>query len=104
MSTKIKVLCSVPEEYCNGTRLVTDQGFHTCKAHTSHCDAFRCMCAYLVKIGFKRVSSREFVNPENGYTRVLTRQTKFGGLLVTGKEKTRFMPEKRNVGNRGVIL
>ena len=105
MSRNHRVLCGTPEQYCTGGHITTDQQLNSRKAHVSHSDAFKCHARYLVRVlGFTRLGAREFVNPENGYVRVLTKQSRFGGLMVSGKEG-RHMPEKRRRGgNRGVIV
>ncbi len=105
MSRQIRVLCGVPKEYCTGGHLQTDQVFASNKAHSGHSEAFKCMAHYLTQIlGFRRVGSRDFAPPDGGPIRILTKPIRYGGLLVYGKEHTRFMPEKRNVGNRGVLI
>ena len=105
MSSQYRVLCGTPEDHCFGTKLITDQQLHTAKCHMNHSDAFRCYAHYLVHVlGFTRLSSREFQNPDGGPIRILTRQSKFGSKLKTGKLQERFMPEDRQVGNRGVII
>lgn len=103
MSRKIRVLCGVPKEHCTGGHLQTDQTFNTGKAHSGHSEAFACMARYLVFVlGYKRVGGREFAPSDGGPILVLTKKMRYGGLLVSGKEG-RFMPERRRVGNRGVI-
>ena len=104
MSRQYRVLCGVPKEHCNGGKLVSDQVFQTDKCHSSHEDAFRCMAKYLTSVlGYKRLNGRDFEPPDGGPIRTLTKKMRFGGLLVFGKEHSRFMPERRNVGNRGTI-
>lgn len=113
MSTRYKVLCGVPYEHCKGSTLITDQHFSTNaapsganKCHVSHEDAFKCMANYLTSVlGFTRISSREFQNPDNGPIRILTRQSKYGAHLRTGKLQQRYMPEPRDSkSNHGVII
>ena len=104
MRKQIRVLCGVPKEHCVGGKFVTDQMFTTDKAHSSHEDVFKCMARYLVRVlGYKRMGSRDFAPPDGGPIRILTKKIRYGGLLVYGKEQARFMPEKRNAGNRGTI-
>lgn len=104
MSRQIHILCGVPKEHCSGSKLVTDQGFTTDKCHPTHGEAFLCMTRYLVQtLGYTRLKGNEFKPPGSGAVRILTRPSRYGGLLVTGKEQQRFMPEKRAVGNRGTI-
>jgi hypothetical protein len=106
MSAKYKVLCGVPDEHCNGHRLVTDQHFTAKKCHMTHPEAFRCMANYLVHVvGAVRISTKEFRMPDTGYIRVLPRQSHFGGHLRAGKEQARFMPNDKNAqANRGLIV
>ena len=104
MSKQLRVLCGVPKEYCIGGPLVTKQMLNTDKCHGSHDDAFRCMAHYLTKVlGYTRIGGREFRPPDGGPIKVLTKKIRYGERIVAGKEG-RFMPERRNVGNRGVIL
>ncbi len=104
MSSKYRVLCGTPKEHCTGGVLQTDQQFPTNKCHSSHEDAFRCYVRYLVQeLGYIRIGGHEFLEP--GVTvHVISKKSRFGGLLVTGKEHKRYMPEKRKQGNRGVII
>jgi hypothetical protein len=110
MSTRYRVICGVPEQFCTGGHLVSDQKLGTSKAHASHEDAFNCMAKYLVSQGFERLGAREFKDPQTGYVRVLQKKIRYGGLLVSGKTTkgakggSRFMPEKKRVGNRGTIV
>jgi len=104
MSSQQRIICGVPKEHCTGGHLQTDQVFTTNKAHSNHVDAFNCMARYLVKVlKYTRIGSRDFAPPDGGPVRTLTKKMRYGGLLVYGKEHTRFMPEKRRAGNRGVI-
>lgn len=105
MSRQQRILCGVPSIYCCGGKLTTDQVLNTDKCHSSHEDAFNCMARYLInKLGYKRISAREFMPNDGGYIRILPKKSKFGGRLVFGKEQTRFMPDKRAQGNRGIII
>lgn len=95
-----RVLCGVPQIHCRGGHLTTDQVFTTNKCHSSHPEAFKCMRNYLVNVlHFEQVGPREFIEPDSGRIRVLTKKTRFGGHLRTGKEQARYMPKV----NRGVI-
>lgn len=105
MSRQIRVLCGVPKEFCNGTHVISDQQYQSDKAHVSHSDAFNCMVRYLTGVlNYTRVGARDFSPPDGGPVRTLTKKSHYGGLLIFGKEQTRFMPEKRRVGNRGTIV
>ena len=102
MSSQYRVLCGVPGHLCTGGHLITDQQFPTNRAHSSHEDAFRCHVRWLISLGYKRVGQRELQPPDGGPIHLLQKKSRFGGLLVLGKEK-RFMPERRRAGNRGVV-
>lgn len=105
MSSRYRVLCGVPKEYCSGSKLSTDQAFPTDKCHSSHTEAYRCMARYLVKVlKYTALRNHSFAPPDGGPVRILTKRSRYGGLLIFGKEHTRFMPEKRRQGNRGVIF
>jgi len=93
MSSRYVVLCGVPDQDCVGSKYITDQSLPK-KCHASRADAFQCMVRHLIKLGFTRVGPREFVNPENGRVRVLSKQSHFGAVLRTGKEGNRFQPER----------
>lgn len=80
-----KVLCGVPKGHCQGGRTTVNHN-DAAKAHGSHSEAFRCMAHYLVKIlGYTRIGSREFINPNDGYVNVLTKKSRYGILLRRGK-------------------
>ena len=86
-----KVVCGTPTQYCAGHLIYVNSGLRidstgTIKVHSSHRNAYRCYARYLVKIlGFIRHSNREFSSPEGGPRWVLTKQSRFGGLLRGGK-------------------
>lgn len=103
MSSRYRILCGVPKEHCQGGKLVTDQKLSTNKCHSDRAGAFRCMAHYLTKVlGYTRIGAREFKPPpgSNGYVRVLSKKSRYGGKLRTGKEHTRYMPEE----GRGLIV
>lgn len=100
MSSKAKFLCGVPNLECNGTKLITDQRLGE-KAHSSPEDAFRCYANYLIKRGYRRISTREFEHPTTKEILVISRRSKFGSRLRTGKEGQRFMPTS---GYQGTII
>lgn len=95
MSRQARFLCGVPKDSCVGGFLSTDQKFSTNKCHATRVEAMQCMSRYLIQIGYVRLSSREFVNPQNGYIRMLSKRARFGGRLRSGKggDKARFEPE-----------
>lgn len=102
MSRVARFMCGVPDAECTGGILHTDQIFSTKKCHSSRAEAMRCMQHYLEKTGFKKLSSREFQNPDNGPIRILPKRTKFGARLRQGKgeQGSRFEPERGS----GVII
>jgi len=103
MSRQSRILCGVPQEYCAGGRLITDQMLGTNKCHSSRSEAFRCKVDYLVNVlGYEQIGSREFSPSDGGPVLVLTKKMRFGGLLRSGKEGTRFMPAGRR--NSGLII
>lgn len=95
-----KVLCGVPDLHCSGGKYMTDQQLPA-KAHSSHKQAYECMVHYLTTVkGYTRLqSSRTFKPPDDGPCIVLTKQSRYGERLRSGKEG-RFEPK---VG-RGVII
>lgn len=106
-----KYLCGVPEIHCRGGLTQTDQVLSATqkgkrkKMHESRKAAFKCYTNYLVKIlGFTRVGNREFINPKNGYVRLVTRVSKFGAECRPGKgegeSRSRYMPKR----GRGAII
>jgi hypothetical protein len=88
------VICGVPDEFCSGGKLITTQVLGHKKYHSDRNQAFKCMVKFLLDQGYKQIGNREFINPENGYVRVLTKKSRFGGALRSGKEKTRLMPNQ----------
>lgn len=93
MGAKYVVLCGVPEQHCVGGKLGPTQSFYrgSKKCHASRVEAFRCYVRYLREQGYERVGPREFAAPNGGPVRVLTKKSRFGGLLRAGKENTRRM-------------
>jgi len=98
-------LCGVPDANCSGGKLSTDQSLGHSKYHGDRKGAFLCHKRYLISQGFIQKAPREFINPENGYIRILPKQSKFGGKLRMGKEQQRGMPQetKKNSCARGII-
>ena len=68
-----KYTCCVPKKYCSGGDLEKKGKF---KFHATPEEVLKCKQRYLRLMGFEQISSREFVNPDNGYIRVLTKATK----------------------------
>ena len=109
MSTKYRVLCGVPALQCTGGSYITDQALSD-KAHSSRLEAFKCMRKYLTKQGFTQIGPREFRPPDGGPIRVLTKKSRYGGLLRQGKSGeegrmggSRFMPDMPKRRTQGTI-
>jgi hypothetical protein len=102
MSRQIRILCGVPKDDCIGGILHTDQKLSTTKCHTTRAEAMRCMKRHLEHIGFVQLSPREFVDPDNGYIRILPKRSRFGGRMRAGKgeDGARFEPEE----GRGLVF
>jgi hypothetical protein len=96
---KTKHLCGVPSEHCGGSLGQLSAGFKAkgYRVHNSPTEAFRCMGRYLVKIGYEKLSSREFRAPDGSGIRVLTKQSRYGGKLRPGKAG-RNMPAGNRTG------
>ena len=103
MSRKAVVLCGVPTEHCSGGKYTTDQKLSP-KCHGTHLEAFNCMRKYLLRTGYTQIGPREFQPPGGGPIRVLTKKSRFGARLRSGKLGERFMPEDREAGNQGVVI
>lgn len=102
MSTKYKILCGTPDAHCKGSRYITTQSLPK-KAHPSRVEAFRCYARYLIKVlGYTQIGSREFAK-EGQPVRVLNKKSKFGALLRTGKEGSRYQPGGPGT-KRGIII
>mgnify|MGYP001587424340 CR=1 FL=1 len=91
-------LCGVPHERCKGSRITTnagmkDKGFRL--GHGTPEAAFRCMVNHLVTSGWTRIGSREFAPPGDGPVRVLTKPTRYGATLRSGKGGVRHQPSGR---------
>lgn len=97
--------CGVAKEYCNGTSFSMSKSIENAikKFHRSPVEAFNCHRADLLRQGYTQVGPREFSPPDGGPIRVLTKKSRFGGLLRGGKRgeansggpPTRMMPLKR---------
>ena len=102
-----KYLCGVPKEHCSGTTSYLINITAVIKVHNSPEEAFNCHAKYLInKLGYKRVGSREFDLNDGSPVRVLTKKSKFGGVLRTGKHEQvkakRLVPRHEALG--GVII
>lgn len=104
-----KYLCGVPREHCSAPLVAASammEGFDKrIKAHGSSEEAFRCMAHYLVNVvGAEQIGSREFRMPdsEGGGVRVLTKKSRYGAEVRTGKYPSRYMPGGPHAG--GIIV
>jgi hypothetical protein len=73
-SRGVRYICTVPKEHCSG-KLNKDESskrLKCCTTHSSSREVKRCKAAYLRKQGFIQIGSKEFINPENGYVRVIS--------------------------------
>ncbi len=95
---KHKHLCGVPPEMCGGSIAILSAGFKgkSLKAHNSPSEAFNCYGRYLTKLGYIKLSSREYKEPD-GPIHVLTKKSRFGGHLRPGKSN-RNQPAGRRLG------
>ena len=105
-----KYTCGVPREYCSGglvSALSAGIRKDIAKLHTSPPEAFNCYAHYLVTVcGYRQVGSREFSLGDGSPVRVLTKKSRFGGRLRSGKSgqgehkhrTKRQMPSKQTGG------
>ncbi len=83
-----KYLCGTPVDNCGGSIGKLSAGLakgRAQKVHNSSEQAFNCHARYLVSEGFEKLSSREFRNPDGSGIRVLTKKSRFGAKLRSGK-------------------
>jgi hypothetical protein len=100
-----KFLCGTPNDICIGNQLAVSSGIgKSRKIHVSPVDAFKCHTRYLLKLNYKQIGTREFVDPITNSIRILTRPGKFGGRLRTGKEGTRHMPGEHRDQYGGLVI
>lgn len=79
-------LCGVPEADCSGmTIAVNEKWTGSKKAHRTPEEAFNCMARHLVRNGYIRRGPREFQHKDGGPVTVLTKKSRYGGELRTGK-------------------
>lgn len=103
MSRDSRVLCGVPKEFCQGGKLTSDQSLGTNKVHRTHSEAFACYRRYLIEVkGFRQIGPRDFAPADGGPVWVLTKRSRFGARLRTGKEGSRHMPSGKR--NQGVVV
>ena len=101
-----KYTCGVPKEHCSGSANFVINVISLAKVHDSSVEAFNCHAKWLGKLGYKRVGAREFDLGDGSPIRVLTKKSRFGGILRIGKhEKTaktkRLVPRHEALG--GII-
>lgn len=99
-------LCGVPSEKCAGIRLTVNHGLGGgTRGHVSPEEAFKCHARHLLKEGWVQVGPRDFRPPDGGPILVLTKRTKFGGKLRSGKEGNRNMPmNQRGARTRAGVI
>lgn len=106
-----RFLCGVPVRECKGTVIQVNallRGKDVMRAHSDRNAAFRCYAGYLVRLGYVRVGTREFENPESGAILVLPKRIRFGAELRGGKggEKgaSRYVPRRARGGTRSGVM
>jgi hypothetical protein len=90
--------CGVPKGHCSGGEPVLSHHLRKppLKVHNSSVEAFRCHARWLVNVeGYERVGNREFVDPNDGRILVLTKKSRFGGVLRQGKRVETSKKSKR---------
>ena len=93
MSRAQRFLCGTPEGQCTGSHAqLTAKWSGSSKVHATREDAKRCYVHYLKSQGYVQLSANEF-QLGDGPVVVLTRTSRFGGVMRQGKEK-RFMPRR----------
>jgi hypothetical protein len=79
-------MCGVPRDKCCGSLSQGTQGMgKAINVHSSPVEAFNCYANYLISQGYERIGSREFRPPNGGPIQVLTKKSRFGGMLRSGK-------------------
>lgn len=95
--------CGCPVDQCSGSasgNVSASMRSIKRKIHGSRAEARRCYINHLLKQGYRRSdNSSTFLPPEGSDLPaiVISKLTKFGGELRTGKEK-RYMPKNRTGG------
>lgn len=79
-----RYLCGVPKEECCGALTALPHN-SSMKTHGSSVQAFKCHAKWLLRQGYTQVGNREFAPPDGGPIRVLTKKSRFGGMLRPGK-------------------
>lgn len=102
-----KYVCGVEAAECTGALASTSAGLRgkIIKAHGSSNEAFKCKRRSLIASGYEEVGPREFRPPGGGPILVLTKKSRFGAALRSGKrgagtagEMSRVMPSVRTGG------
>lgn len=94
MSHKKAFLCGVPDQFCSGG-VKAIENIVAKRGHSSSEEAFRCKKNYLVQqLGYTQIGAREFRPPDGGPVLVLTKKSRYGGVVRRGKED-RLMLDKR---------
>ena len=92
-----KFTCPTPKDKCTGSLIFVNNSLgKSMMAHGSSEQAFKCYCQYLLSQGYKQVGSKEFEPPNGGPVLVLTKKSKFGGVLRPGKSG--------EIGNSGNVF
>jgi hypothetical protein len=81
-------LCITPRVHCSGTPAKLNAGLEKrgLKKHGSPNEAMCCYASYLENVvGCEKLSDREFRHPNGGPIEVLTRASRFGCVLRSGK-------------------
>ena len=89
MSRNQKYTCGTPDEHCSGGNVSLPK--RSVKAHNTPEEAFACFRRYLLKVlGYTAVDGcgRSFRPPDGGPVLVLTKKSRYGGTLRTGKADT----------------
>lgn len=94
-------VCGTEGSKCSGTLTNLTKMLGTGKTHATAMEAFTCHRSWLVSLGYTPVGSRALAPPGHGPIRVLTKPSRFGAVLRTGKEATRSMPMRRRGGYVG---
>ena len=94
-------MCGVPEAHCNGAMTKVNARLRgACKTHGSPEQAFECRAKYLVNVeGYEKIGAREF-RREGEPVLVLTKKSRYGARLRTGKMNERVQPRRGS----GVII
>ena len=108
------VACPTPELHCSGGTMARNAGirYEKIKFHQSHPESFRCYVRYLIRVkGYTRIPymARCFRPPDGGPVMMLTKKSKFGAAMRTGKKgeggttkASRWMPYTK--GRSGLII